>query len=169
MLVLRPATGELRALALTDLLFTQALPAIDSANPDSAARQLIAWLAAFAPPASAAARASQAETERQRAYLEAVLERLSSGVVTVDEEGMVRTANEAAGAILAIDLARLRDAPLSTLPEIAPRLAAFVDTIARQLASGARAWRAEVALPDPKPGKTQLLMLRAASIPVAAG
>jgi hypothetical protein len=53
MLVLRPATGELRALALTDLLFTQALPAIDSANPDSAARQLIAWLAAFAPPASA--------------------------------------------------------------------------------------------------------------------
>jgi len=126
-------------------------------------------MAADLAAASAAARASQAETERQRAYLEAVLERLSSGVVTVDAEGMVRTANEAAGAILAIDLARLRDAPLSTLPEIAPRLAAFVDTIARQLASGVREWRAEVALPDPKPGKTQLLMLRAASIPVAAG
>jgi nitrogen fixation/metabolism regulation signal transduction histidine kinase len=126
-------------------------------------------MAADLAEASAAARASQAETERQRAYLEAVLERLSSGVVTVDEDGMVRTANEAAGAILAIELARLRDAPLSTMPEIAPRLAAFVDTIARQLAGAVREWRAEVAMPGLKPGRTQLLMLRATSLPAAAG
>lgn len=126
-------------------------------------------MAADLAGASAAARASQAETERQRAYLEAVLGRLSSGVVTVDEGGMVRTANEAAGAILGIELARLRDAPLRTLAEIAPRLEAFVDATARQLAGGVREWRAEVALPDRQPGKTQLLMLRAASLPVAAG
>lgn len=126
-------------------------------------------MAADLAEASAAARASQAETERQRAYLEAVLGRLSSGVVTVDEGGMVRTANEAAGAILGIELAHLRDAPLPALPEIAPRLEAFVDATARQLAGGVREWRAEVALPDRQPGKTQLLMLRAASLPVAAG
>lgn len=126
-------------------------------------------MAADLAEASAAARASQAETERQRAYLEAVLGRLSSGVVTVDGTGTLRTANEAAGAILGLEASRLRDAPLKSLAELAPRLEAFVELVARQVGSGAREWRAEVALPTAQADRTQLLMLRAASLPVAAG
>jgi nitrogen fixation/metabolism regulation signal transduction histidine kinase len=118
--------------------------------------------------ASAAARASQAETERQRAYLEAVLGRLSSGVVTVDGGGALRTANEAASAILGIELASWLGTPLRDLAVAAPRLEALVETITRQISGGVREWRAEVALPGLAPGRTQLLMLRAASLPAAA-
>jgi nitrogen fixation/metabolism regulation signal transduction histidine kinase len=119
--------------------------------------------------ASASARASQAETERQRAYLEAVLGRLSSGVVTVDAEGVLRTANEAAGAILGSELDRVRGQPLASIAGHMPRLGPFVDAIARQQASGTREWRCEVALPTGSPDRPQLLMLRAASLPEASG
>jgi len=51
-----------------------------------------------------AASASQIEAERQRAYLEAVLARLSTGVITLDTAGRLRTANQAAAAILGDDM-----------------------------------------------------------------
>jgi len=51
-----------------------------------------------------AASASQIEAERQRAYLEAVLARLSTGVITLDTAGRLRTANQAAAAILGDEL-----------------------------------------------------------------
>ena len=119
--------------------------------------------------ASAAARSSQAETERQRAYLEAVLGRLSSGVITVDTDGMVQTANEAAGGVLGVDLARIRGQALPSIRADAPRLAAFVDMLSRQLGAGAREWRGEVALPTASADRPQLLMLRAATLPGISG
>ncbi|HXH02067.1 MAG TPA: ATP-binding protein, partial [Candidatus Competibacteraceae bacterium] len=54
-----------------------------------------------------AAQHSQALVERQRAYLEAVLSRLSSGVLTLDHDGRLRTCNAAAAQILGIELAPL--------------------------------------------------------------
>ncbi|MCK7595076.1 sensor histidine kinase [Pseudomarimonas salicorniae] len=50
--------------------------------------------------ASERARSSQAETERQRAYLETVLQRLSSAVLVVDDVGILRSANAAATELL---------------------------------------------------------------------
>ncbi len=43
---------------------------------------------------------SQAEVEQQREYLETVLGRISSGVMTLDAEGCLRTCNRAAASIL---------------------------------------------------------------------
>lgn len=53
------------------------------------------------------ARQSQALVERQRAYLEAVLARLSSGVLTLDHHGFLRTYNSVAAQILQVNLAEL--------------------------------------------------------------
>lgn len=48
----------------------------------------------------ATAQRTQAEVEQQRAYLETVLGQISSGVVTLDEQGRVLTINQAAADIL---------------------------------------------------------------------
>ncbi|MEM7206553.1 MAG: ATP-binding protein [Pseudomonadota bacterium] len=56
-----------------------------------------------------AAESSQAHAESQHAYLEAVLARISTGVLTVDSERVVQTANQAAANILETSLDTLRD------------------------------------------------------------
>jgi hypothetical protein len=119
MLVLRPAAGELRALAFTDLLLTQALAAIDPANPESAARQLIAWLATLAPPASAGEkpvwellrRITEATTlpDAVRASLEQLgRERLLARLVDLSDE-LPFLFQEDNGAVRLVKLAELVD------------------------------------------------------------
>ncbi len=49
---------------------------------------------------------SALETESQRTYLKAVLERLSTGVLGLDRDGVLRTANHAAETILEAPLSR---------------------------------------------------------------
>jgi nitrogen fixation/metabolism regulation signal transduction histidine kinase len=61
---------------------------------------------------------SQYEAEAQHAYLEAVLSRLSSGVLVLDKNKTLRTANISSGRILGIDITALIGKPLS---EIASR------------------------------------------------
>jgi nitrogen fixation/metabolism regulation signal transduction histidine kinase len=50
------------------------------------------------------ARQSQQAVESQRAYLAVILGRLSTGVVSLERDWRIKTANEAAGAILDVDL-----------------------------------------------------------------
>jgi len=50
---------------------------------------------------------SQRQLESQRAYLQAVLGQISSGVITLDPDGVVNTINESAVAILGDDLRQL--------------------------------------------------------------
>ncbi|MGD9388598.1 MAG: HAMP domain-containing protein, partial [Gammaproteobacteria bacterium] len=73
------------------------------------------------------ARQSQQAVESQRAYLAVILGRLSTGVVSLDREWRISTANEAAGAILGVDL----EANLGrALPEVAddrPLLQQFIE------------------------------------------
>ena len=113
------------------------------------------------------ARSSQAETERQRAYLGTVLERLSSGVLGFDPNGQLRTANPAAIEILGAELREVVGQPLARMAEGVPRLAALARTIALRIASGAREWREELALPQADGGNSgQVLLLRGAALPV---
>jgi PAS domain S-box-containing protein len=72
-------------------------------------------------------RASQAQVEAQRAYLEAVLERLSTGVMTLDEDGNIFTANSAAEAILGLRAQQLLGEPLEHLSALESHLRPFVD------------------------------------------
>ena len=67
--------------------------------------------------AQEAAQRSQQRVESQRAYLEAVLERLSSGVLALDNQHVLRTANAAASHILGVELNEMIGRPLKALSE----------------------------------------------------
>lgn len=116
--------------------------------------------------ASAAARASQALTERQRAYLETVLARLSSGVLTWGADGLLRGANAAAGRILGVDPAPFAGRPLSELAAAVPALAPLTEALAARTAEGVREWREELRLRRESAGDSgQILVLRGAALP----
>jgi nitrogen fixation/metabolism regulation signal transduction histidine kinase len=89
---------------------------------------------------------SQRQVEAQRAYLETVLGRLSSGVVAFDTELYLRTANQAAHQILQVDLDQFMGRPLQDLASVSPRLQQFVDAIQEPLSGGSDEWREEVTL-----------------------
>jgi nitrogen fixation/metabolism regulation signal transduction histidine kinase len=114
--------------------------------------------------AGARARASSEETERQRAFLETVLARLSSGVLVVDAEGRLREANQAASMLLGETMVSRIGTPLSELRRDAPACAPLFDAVAARLREGAREFRAEVVL-DRGGDERQLLMLRGARLP----
>ncbi len=92
------------------------------------------------------AASSQRLLEAQHAYLETVLGRLSSGVMAVDAEGGVQTANQAAHDILKVDLGAFLNRPLSELSEVSPQLAQFVEAIREPIDREAREWREQVTL-----------------------
>jgi len=113
-----------------------------------------------------AAQHSQQLVERQRAYLEAVLARLSSGVLTLDHDGRLRTCNATAGQILGLDLNALLGAPMTdgSLPE---PLRQFFELINPHLAAAAGDWRRELTLFSG--GGRQVLMCRGSVLPDPVG
>lgn len=106
---------------------------------------------------------SQRQAEEQRAYLETVLGHLSSGVLTVDTEGVLRTTNATAGHILGVELAELLGHPLTELAECFPHLAPLVDALLPRLDHAAGAWGAEVVLFGT--AGRQVLMCRGSALP----
>ncbi|NCT66532.1 MAG: HAMP domain-containing protein [Rhodanobacteraceae bacterium] len=117
--------------------------------------------------AGARAQKSTRETEQQRAWLEAVLERLSAGVLGFDRDGQLRVANRAAEAILGVALSPHLGRGLAELRGVRPDLAAFVDPLARHLRENLREWREEVVVDTAEGHRT--LMLRGTALPDQAG
>jgi nitrogen fixation/metabolism regulation signal transduction histidine kinase len=117
--------------------------------------------------AGARAQKSARETEQQRTWLEAVLERLSAGVLGLDREGRLRVANRAAEAILAVPLGRHAGRALADLAADHPGLAPLLGPLARHLREDAREWREEVVL-ETSEGR-RLLMVRGTALPGHAG
>lgn len=89
---------------------------------------------------------SQAEVAAQHAYLETILGRLSSGVMALSHDGMIKTANAAAEQILRVPAHSLIGQPLEVLQQHAPQLAPFVEVVQRSLESEQAEWRDEVLL-----------------------
>ena len=89
---------------------------------------------------------SQALVEAERANLEVILARLSTGVVALEADLRIRTANQASGAILNVDLeSRVGD----YLPDVAkgqPLLEQFVDVAQVHLGAGETEWREQIVL-----------------------
>jgi nitrogen fixation/metabolism regulation signal transduction histidine kinase len=112
---------------------------------------------------SARARHSAEETERQRAYLETVLARLSSGVLVLDGEARLRGANAAAQELSGVDAARHAGQPLEELRRLVPRALPLLDALRARLREGAREWREELALV--REDERLLLLLRGARLP----
>ena len=96
--------------------------------------------------ASRQATLSQAQVEAERANLEVILARLSTGVVALESDFRIRTANQASGAILNVDLeSRIGE----LMPDVArgePLLEQFVDVASMHLAAGETEWREQIVL-----------------------
>jgi nitrogen fixation/metabolism regulation signal transduction histidine kinase len=89
---------------------------------------------------------SQAQVEAERANLEVILARLSTGVVSLESDLRIRTANQAAGAILNVDL---ENRVGELLPDVAagePLLEQFVDVARAHMNAGETEWREQIVL-----------------------
>ncbi len=104
---------------------------------------------------------SQQLLERQRAYSDTVLSRLSSGVLTLDHEGRLRTYNAAASQILGVELA------VNPAATEGHRLELLLEAIQPHLATDSGEWRQEVTLLNTQ-GR-QILMCRGSSLPDPVG
>ena len=110
----------------------------------------------------AAARSQQA-VETQRNYLETVLGRLSSGVVTFDDAQHLRTANQAARQILNLEVRTGAERTLSDLEQEQPWLAPWTEAVRVHLESG-QDWREELSLARSEGRQT--LMCRGSTLPL---
>jgi len=119
--------------------------------------------------ASARAAHSAQETESQRTYLGAVLERLSSGVLGLDRTGVLRTANRAAETILEAPLSRYVGQHLGVVRRDHPALIPLIDPILKHLREAAREWREEVVFGEAAGGEPRVLVLRGAELGAVAG
>jgi two-component system, NtrC family, nitrogen regulation sensor histidine kinase NtrY len=89
---------------------------------------------------------SQALVEAERTNLEVILARLSTGVVALDSDLKIRTANQASGSILNVNL---ENRVGEYLPEVAknePLLEQFVDVARVHLDAGETEWREQIVL-----------------------
>jgi len=92
------------------------------------------------------ARLSQAQVEAERANLEVILARLSTGVVSLESDLKIRTANQAAGAILNVDLESRVGEFLPEVAKDAPLLDQLVDVAQVHLGKGETEWREQIVL-----------------------
>ncbi len=99
---------------------------------------------------------SQQAVERERERLAIILARLSTGVVAVDRNLTLRTANYAAGAILGIDLSASTGRALPELAANNERLGQFVAALAVRFAGGREEWREQLDL-DGQAGRRTLM------------
>ncbi len=93
-----------------------------------------------------AAARSQRKVELQRAYLQTVLTRLSSGVMTFDDDLRLRTANPAAREILGVGLDTYIEHSLEELGTISARMKQFAEALQEPLEDNVHEWREEVVL-----------------------
>ncbi len=89
---------------------------------------------------------SQALVEAERANLEVILARLSTGVVSLESDLRIRTANQAAGAILNADLENRIGELLPDAAAGNPLLQQFVDVARVHLDAGETEWREQIVL-----------------------
>lgn len=110
------------------------------------------------------ARNSRLQVEGQRAYLEAVLERISTGVVTLDDRGILHTANEAAARILGIALSPRTGQTLATIASEHPRIEPFEQVVMPHVEHGSGEWQDEFELAG-KGARRKMVVCRGARLP----
>ena len=91
-------------------------------------------------------RASQQEVERERHKLEVILARLSTGVLSLEADLRIRTANHAASAILGVDLETELGTSLEALARDRPLLSQLLAVCTQHIERGNREWREQIML-----------------------
>ncbi len=92
------------------------------------------------------ARLSEQQVEGERRKLEVILARLSTGVVSLEPDLRIRTANAAAGTILNVDLEAHIGESLYDLAASHPLLEQFLAVSGPHLERGRREWREQIVL-----------------------
>ncbi len=91
-------------------------------------------------------RLSEQQVEAERANLAAILARLSTGVIAMESDGTIRAANEAASAILNVNLLTRTGEQLGQIAEGAPLLEQFLSSCQHHLDSADTEWRDQIVL-----------------------
>lgn len=86
----------------------------------------------------------QDQIEQQRAYLGAVLARLSSGVITLNVDLRVRVANNAASQLLDLDFSKSMGQPIGKILKSQPHLSSFIQQIRLHIDKNDSEWREEI-------------------------
>ena len=89
---------------------------------------------------------SQALVEAERTNLEVILARLSTGVLALESDLTIRTANQASGAILGVDLEHRTGESLADVAKDNALLDQFVDVACVHLDAGETEWREQIVL-----------------------
>ncbi len=89
---------------------------------------------------------NQALVEAERANLEVILARLTTGVLALETDLTIRTANQASNSILGVDLARRSGELLKKVAEENLLLGQFVDVACMHLEAGETEWREQIVL-----------------------
>ncbi|MDH5802026.1 MAG: ATP-binding protein [Gammaproteobacteria bacterium] len=110
---------------------------------------------------------SRLEVDRERAYLRAVLGRLSSGVITMDHQFNLRVVNTSASQILEVDMEHALGKHLQAVIELAPNLDEFVQVLTSKLSQEDKEWREEVLFV--RKGGNKTLMCQGAPLPSVQG
>lgn len=92
---------------------------------------------------------SQQEAEAQRAHLETVLARLSSGVMVIDRDLTVRTVNESASEILDVPISALSSVPLKQIRSEHSYLEGFIERISENISDQQKDWREQITIFGP--------------------
>ena len=106
---------------------------------------------------------SQQAVERERERLSIILARLSTGVIAIGRDLKLRSANQAAGNILGVDLDQGVGQPLTALAEANSRFARFAAEVTQRLARGEEEWREQM---DLKPEMSGARVLVCACTPL---
>ena len=113
-----------------------------------------------------AAESSRRQTEQQRNYLEGLLSRLSSGVISFGNAGELITSNRIAGSILGFPEALALPAQTETIKSHCPWLTPLLSAVDGQRGEHAQDWVEEISLERGE--QTQILMCRGARLPDSA-
>ncbi len=89
---------------------------------------------------------SQALVEAERTNLEVILARLSTGVLALEADLTIRTANQASGSILGVDLESRSGELLTAVAKDNRLLEQFVDVACVHLEAGETEWREQIVL-----------------------
>jgi len=112
------------------------------------------------------AKRNQTRAEEQKAYFETVLGRLSSGVITLEHDGTLRTANNAAEHILGVDLTPYQGHYFTEIAATAPVIGPLTRALQEQI-DNAGDWRGEIT--TQRDGRRILLMCRSSTLPAGEG
>jgi nitrogen fixation/metabolism regulation signal transduction histidine kinase len=105
--------------------------------------------------------------EGRRTYLETVLQHLSSGVVTLDRDMVLRTANAAASQILEVNLTRESGRSLGDIGRHHAQVQRFLDEIDTQLRQQQDEWQTQITIFGTAGRK--VLMCRGVKLPQESG